>query len=34
MNIDHHIVQQLKTLRLGGFLETLDLRLTQAREED
>jgi len=34
MNIDHHIAQQLKTLRLGGFLESLDLRLTQAREED
>jgi DNA replication protein DnaC len=34
MNIDHHLAGQLKTLRLGGFLETLDLRLTQAREED
>ena len=34
MNIDHHIAQQLKTLRLGGFLDSLDLRLTQAREED
>jgi DNA replication protein DnaC len=34
MNIDHHIMGQLKTLRLGGFLETLELRLTQAREED
>jgi DNA replication protein DnaC len=34
MNIDHHIVQQLKALRLGGFLDSLDLRLTQAREED
>jgi DNA replication protein DnaC len=34
MNIDHHIADQLKTLRLGGFLETLDLRLTQAHEED
>jgi DNA replication protein DnaC len=34
MNIDHHIASQLKTLRLGGFLETLELRLTQAREED
>ena len=34
MNIDHHIAQQLKTLRLGGFLESLDLRLTQAREEE
>jgi DNA replication protein DnaC len=34
MNIDHHLANQLKTLRLGGFLETLELRLTQAREED
>jgi DNA replication protein DnaC len=34
MNINHHIENQLKTLRLGGFLETLDLRLTQAREEE
>jgi DNA replication protein DnaC len=34
MNIDHHLMGQLKTLRLGGFLETLELRLTQAREED
>jgi len=34
MTIDHHIMGQLKTLRLGGFLETLELRLTQAREED
>jgi DNA replication protein DnaC len=34
MNIDHHIVQQLKILRLGGFLETLDLRLKEAQEED
>jgi DNA replication protein DnaC len=34
MNINHHLTGQLKTLRLGGFLETLDLRLTQAREED
>jgi len=34
MNIEHHIAQQLKTLRLGGLLETLDLRLTQALEEE
>jgi len=34
MNIDHHLANQLKTLRLGGFLETMELRLTQAREED
>ena len=34
MNIEHHIAQQLKTLRLGGLLETLDLRLKQALEEE
>lgn len=34
MNREHHITQQLKTLRLGGFLETMDLRLKQAQEED
>ncbi|MFH1950811.1 MAG: IS21-like element helper ATPase IstB [Pseudomonadota bacterium] len=34
MNIEHHIANQLKTLRLGGFLENLDLRLKQAREEE
>jgi DNA replication protein DnaC len=34
MNIDHHIIQQLKILRLGGFLETLDLRLKEAQQED
>jgi DNA replication protein DnaC len=34
MNIEHHIASQLKTLRLGGFLETLDLRLRQAQEEE
>jgi len=34
MNIEHHIIQQLKTLRLGGFLETMDLRLKQAQEEE
>jgi len=34
MNIEHHLASQLKTLRLGGFLETLDLRLKQAREEE
>ncbi|HED00509.1 MAG TPA: AAA family ATPase [Proteobacteria bacterium] len=34
MNIEHHIAQQLKTLRLGGFLESFDLRLKQAQEEE
>lgn len=34
MNVEHQVAQQLKTLRLGGFLETLDLRLKQAMEEE
>jgi DNA replication protein DnaC len=34
MNIEHHIAIQLKTLRLGGFLETMDLRIKQAQEEE
>jgi DNA replication protein DnaC len=34
MNRDHHLQQQLRSLRLGGFLETLDLRLKQAQEEE
>lgn len=34
MNIEHHIAQQLKTLRLKGFLESFDLRLKQAQEEE
>ncbi|MBU0699610.1 MAG: ATP-binding protein, partial [Proteobacteria bacterium] len=34
MNIEHHIEKQLKTLRLGGFIETLDLRLKQAQQEE
>lgn len=34
MNTEHHLAGQLKSLRLGGFLETLDLRLKQAREEE
>lgn len=34
MNIEHQIAHQLKTLRLGGFMETLDLRLKQAQEEE
>jgi len=31
MNLDHHLPKQLKPLRLGGFLESLDLRLQQAQ---
>jgi len=27
MNFDHQLQGQLKTLRLGGFMETLDVRL-------
>ncbi len=34
MNTEHHTEKHLKTLRLGGFIETLDLRLKQAREEE
>lgn len=34
MNIEHHLAQQLRILKLGGFLETLDVRLRQAEEED
>jgi DNA replication protein DnaC len=32
MNLDHHLQSQIKTLRLGGVLETLDLRLQQAQQ--
>jgi len=34
MNLDHHLQNQLKTLRLGGILETLDLRTQQAQKDD
>lgn len=33
MNLDHHLQNQLKTLRLGGVLETLDLRVKQAQKD-
>lgn len=33
MRIEHQLAQQLKTLRLAGFLETLDLRLKQVQEQ-
>jgi DNA replication protein DnaC len=32
--IDHHLMSQLRTLRLGGFAETLELRLTQTQKDD
>lgn len=32
--IDHHLMSQLRTLRLGGFAETLDLRSTQAQKDE
>jgi len=32
--IDHHLMQQLRTLRLGGFAETLDLRAAQAQKDE
>jgi DNA replication protein DnaC len=34
MNIDHQLSQQLRSLRLGGFLETIELRLKQTQEEE
>jgi len=34
MNIEHHIAHQLKILRLRGLMESLDLRLKQAQEEE
>jgi DNA replication protein DnaC len=34
MNIEHQIAHQLKILRLGGFMEILDLRLKQVQEEE
>lgn len=32
--IDHHLMDQLKKLRLGGFAETLELRLSQAQKDE
>jgi DNA replication protein DnaC len=32
--MDHHLMEQLRKLRLGGFLENLELRLTQAKNDD
>ncbi len=34
MNLNHHMAEKLKILRLGGFLESLDIRLKQAREKE
>lgn len=34
MNIQHQLAVQLRILKLGGFLDTLDVRLQQAREEE
>lgn len=34
MNLEHQLAQKLQTLRLGGFMETLDLRLKQTQEEE
>jgi DNA replication protein DnaC len=34
MNTQHQLAAQLRLLKLGGFLETLDMRLQQAREEE
>lgn len=32
--IDHHLAEQLRKLKLGGFMESLELRLAQAKNED
>ena len=32
--IDHHLIDQLKKLKLGGFAETLELRLSQAQKDE
>jgi DNA replication protein DnaC len=34
MNVEHQLAAQLRILKLGGFLETLDVRLKQARDEE
>ena len=34
MNIQHQLAAQLRILKLGGFLESLDVRLNQARDEE
>jgi len=34
MNTQHQLASQLRILKLGGFLESLDVRLRQAREEE
>ena len=34
MNLDHQLHNQLKTIRLGGVLETLDLRVQQAQKNN
>ncbi len=32
--IDHHLIKQLRILKLGGFVETLDPRVTQAQKDE
>lgn len=34
MKIDHHLKEQLKTLKLSGILQTLETRLSQAQKGD
>jgi DNA replication protein DnaC len=34
MNLEHQLAQKLQTLRLGGFMETLELRLREAQKEE
>jgi len=33
MQVDHHLNGQLERLRLGGFLQSLELRVNQAQEQ-
>src|SRR3974377_589415 len=32
--IDHHLIDQLRKLKLGGFAESLEIRLNQAKKDD
>jgi len=32
--IDHHLIKQLRILKLGGFVETLDLRVAQTQKDE
>lgn len=32
--IDHHLIKQLRILKVGGFVETLDLRVAQTQKDE